>query len=281
MQRILIPTDFSDMAQNALSYGVKLARRYGAEITVLHSVQKPMSPPQGPVRDRSDIPKEDEESYALWQGLEEITEWIREGKPEIQKVTQKMPSGFPGDEILKAVQEEDVDLVVMGTKGEKGFSDSLMGTTASNVIQKASCHVLMIPENASFKSYKEVAYASDLSERDLSILQELLDFVQDPSAAIRAVHVTDEKEEGEDRRSEDFRKKLEEGGLTDRIGVEKVHGDRLEEALDRYIQEKGVDLLAMLNLSRNFFQRLFHNSKTKRMAFHSKVPLLVMHQKDA
>lgn len=279
MERILIPTDFSEMAQNALDYGVRLARRKGARITVMHTVQKPMAPPQGPVRDRSDIPKEDEESLALWEELESITDWIRQGSPEIEKVTQKMPSGFPGDEILKTVEEEGVDLVVMGTKGEKGFSDSLMGTTASNVIQKASCDVLTVPQDARFKTYEQAAYASNLNEKDPQALKQLLDFLDNSSTKVDAVHVLDEDEEVDKKSYERFQEGLRGEGIVDRVGFERVRGARLEEVLDAFIDEKGVDLLSMLNESRNFLQRLFHNSKSKKMAFHSKVPLLILHRK--
>ncbi|MFB6258555.1 MAG: universal stress protein [Flavobacteriales bacterium] len=278
MQRILIPTDFSEMAQNAVNYGVELARRAGARITIMHSVQKPLVPPQGPVRDLSDIPQEDDASIALWQELEGITNWIREGRPEIEKVSQRMPSGLPGDEILKNVEEEQVDLVVMGTKGEKGFGDTLMGTTAANVLQKASCDVLLIPEEARFNKYEQVAYATGLNEKDPRALKKLFRFLEDdPKARVDAVHVLGKGEGLNEKHYEAFEKGLEKEGLSEKVTFEKLEGDHLEEVLDWFIQHKGVDLLAMLNESRNFFQRLFHNSKSKKMAFHTKVPLLVIH----
>ncbi len=280
MERILIPTDFSDMAQNALSYGVELARRSGARITVMHSVQKPMVPPQGPVRDLSQIPKEDETSIALWQELEGVTSWIREGRPEIEKVSQRMPSGLPGDEILKTVEEEGNDLIVMGTKGEKGFSDTLMGTTAANVLQKAPCDVLLVPENASFKKLERVAYASGLNEKDPLALERLFDLLKDhPAVTVDVVHVLRKGEEVDEERSQNFLKGLKDKGLSEKVTFEKREGKRLEEVLDGFIQEKGIDLLAMLNESRNFLQRFFHNSKSKKMAFHTAIPLLVIHAK--
>ncbi len=280
MQRILIPTDFSDMALNAVNYGVELARRCNASITVMHSVQKPSSPPQGPVRDRSEITEEDQNNITLWQELEQLSEWIRGGRPEIEKVTQRMPSGLPGDEILKAVREEGSDLVVMGTKGEKGFSDTLMGTTTSNVIQKAPCNVLTVPEKASFQGIEAVAYASGLHEKDPLAIRSLLEFLDDFKARIDVVHVHGKGEHPADQDLKAFQEGLERFGLSDAVGFDTIEGAHLEEALDAYVDNKELDLLAMLNESRNFIQRLFHKSKTKKMAFHSKLPLLVLHTED-
>lgn len=278
MQRILIPTDFSDMAQNALNYGVELAKSTGARIIVMHTVQSPTVPPQGPIRDKSEIPKEDKTSMALWEELEEVTEQIREGRPEIEKVSQRMPIGLPGDEILNAIEEDESDLVVMGTKGEKGFGDTLMGTTAANVLQKAPCDVLFVPEDALYEKYEQVAYASGLNEKDPLALKRLFHFLAEhPNAKVDAVHVKGKGENLDEKPLEAFKKGLESAGLSEKVAFEKLEGERLEEVLDGLIQRKEVDLVAMLNESRNFLQRLFHKSKSKKMAFHTKVPLLVIH----
>lgn len=276
MKRILIPTDFSEMAQNALEYGVELARRSGAGITLMHSVQKPISPPQGPVRDRSEIPEENEEALALWEELEGISKWVREGHPEIQEVSERMPSGFPGDEIIKTVKEGSYDLIVMGTKGEKWFSDTLMGTTASNVLQKAPCNVLLVPEKARYKKIQTAAYASALHEKDPQAVRELMDFLGQRTE-IRAVHVLGKGEELSEDEQEVFRRRMEKVGTGAPSVLDVARGDRIEKALDDYVRENGVDLVAMLNESRNFIQRLFQESRSKRMAFHTSVPLLVMH----
>lgn len=277
MERILIPTDFSEMAQNAVEYGIELARRSNARITVMHSVQKPSGPPQGPVRDRSEIADHEEQNIALWEELEGLSKWIREGHPEIEKVSEHMPFGFPGDEILKAAKEEQCDLIVMGTKGEKGFSDTMMGTTASNVLQKASCNVLMVPEDARFEGYERVVYATAFNPKDHQALRGLQELLNAPKCDIQALHAVGEHEEPNPDEERAFLSKLEKAGLSDRVKLVHAKGDRLEFVLDRYIRENEVDLLAMLNESRNFIQRLFQGSKSKKMAFHTGVPLLVMH----
>lgn len=276
MERILIPTDFSELAQNAVDYGVELARRSNARITVMHTIQRPQGPPQGPIRDRSEIPKEDEQSLALWQELESLSKWIREGHSEIEKVSERMPNGLPGDEILKAAAEEGSDLIVMGTKGEKGFSDTMMGTTAANVIQKTPCNVLMVPEDARFKEYRRVAYATAFHPKDTEILKGVLEFLDRSDCELRAVHVLDEAQNMDPDEEKAFLRKLERAGL-DRVKLEEAKGSRLESALDAYIQENQIDLLVMLNESRNFIQRLFQSSKSKKMAFQTRIPLLVMH----
>ncbi|MFB6257802.1 MAG: universal stress protein [Flavobacteriales bacterium] len=277
MERILIPTDFSKMAQNALDYGVELARLLGGAITVLHAVEKPTVPPQGPVRDRSEIPEEDETSMTRWEELEGISKKIRQGPEEIDKVDQILPKGLPGDEIIKAVREEKSELIVMGAKGEKGFSDSVMGTTAANVLQKAPCNVLMIPENARFKKYERIAYASDLNAKDPQALKELFRFLAGHSAQVDVVHVQGKNEAGELPDQKAFEQELKREGIWEAVNFEQVEGKSLENALDAFIDRREAELLVMLNEDRNFFQRLLHNSKSKKMAFHTKIPLLVLH----
>lgn len=141
-EKILWPTDFSISAQSALAYIESLATKYQAEIHVLHVV-------------------EDIAHHEGWYGdfdrghVDKIVEWVEKtGRKRLDQICSKyldecplyikhVRVGDPAEEILKLVKEENVDMVVMTTKGEKGLFP--FGSVAEKVVKTASVPVVTIP----------------------------------------------------------------------------------------------------------------------------------------
>ncbi len=144
--KILSATDFSEDSALALSFAEELARRFNAEIIVLH-VDQPLAPvmatPElGPAMDVGAMSRIAEEQRLLAQReLDKIVTRLRDSG---LKAKSLLKVGSPFLEVIHTAQAEGVDLIVMGTHGRTGLAHVLLGSVAERVVQKAHCPVLTI-----------------------------------------------------------------------------------------------------------------------------------------
>jgi nucleotide-binding universal stress UspA family protein len=144
--KIIAATDFSDDSARALQYAEELARKFGAEMIVLH-VDQPLAPvmltPEfGPGLDTGAMNRIAEEQRLLAQ--RELDKTVTRLRDSGLKARSLLRVGAPFMEIIHAAQTEAADLIVMGTHGRSGLAHVLMGSVAERVVQKAPCAVLTI-----------------------------------------------------------------------------------------------------------------------------------------
>jgi nucleotide-binding universal stress UspA family protein len=140
IHHVLVPTDFSASAEQALDYAIRLARTCNARLTLLHVIQ-PV--PMGGVDMGVALP----EAY-----LQEVEEAAQGSLEEaLARVTaagltaeQVVLYGVPFQEIVETAKARQVDLIVMGTQGRTGFMHVLLGSVAEHVVRLAPCSVLVV-----------------------------------------------------------------------------------------------------------------------------------------
>jgi nucleotide-binding universal stress UspA family protein len=145
LERILAPTDFSDHSRHALKYACELAKRFGAELRLLHVVL----PPTMAVTSGAPLPQE--VARPELGAREEFGKLEIPDADEIREVAREIQLGTPFVEIVRYAKANDVDLIVMGTHGRTGISHVLIGSVAEKVVRKAPCPVLTVrPEGHQF-----------------------------------------------------------------------------------------------------------------------------------
>ncbi len=155
VQRILFPTDFSELSKAAEKSACELADQFGAELHVLHVLYDPfltmpmtaaalLVPPQS---------LDNEITYAE-EEIQKIppTAWAS-GK----KVVRAVRVGTTFDTIVRYAQEQAIDLIVIGTHGRTGLSHVLLGSIAERVVQHAPCSVLTVRPERPAKITEEAA----------------------------------------------------------------------------------------------------------------------------
>lgn len=151
MQRILVPTDFSDTSAAALRYAIALARRFDARLYFLH------------VSDAS-VAADAAYPIELFETLENAAhDRLRRLLPE-KEAKELQPActmriGVPADEIVRYAEQHGIDLIVMGTHGREGVMRAMLGSVAETVVRRASCPVLTVhhPEPDFVLAHKPVA----------------------------------------------------------------------------------------------------------------------------
>lgn len=145
-QKILLPTDGSKFAEKAAQHAIWIASKSGAEIIVLNVIETSSLvglPAEDLIVRIKEMLKE-EGRRSLERISEMVTEEEKELKIEDIKVNLKTEEGSPADAILKTVEKEDIDLVVMGTSGKHGLDRFLLGSVTEKVVRSAKCPVLAV-----------------------------------------------------------------------------------------------------------------------------------------
>jgi len=139
--KILLPTDGSKHANKAAEHAIWIARKSGAEIIAL-TVMETSSLVGLPADDLIVRLKEMLEEEAS-RSLEAVKKLVEESGAGV-KITLRTDEGSPADAILRTIEKEEVDLVVMGTSGKHGLDRFLLGSVAEKVVRSAGCPVLVV-----------------------------------------------------------------------------------------------------------------------------------------
>jgi nucleotide-binding universal stress UspA family protein len=185
--------------------------------------------------------------------------------------------------INKAVTAQNVGIVVMGTHGNTGLSNFMLGNHSRRMIDDAICPLLLIPANAPVRDIKKVAFATDFKEpeKDLKAIFELIPMLKKLNAELLLTHIYDESDKAFDlkTRIEDFLAHLSNKANYPYIYYRIVKSEKPEKGLDWLCQFGNIDVLAMVHRKHSFFYQIFTGSHTQKMAGHISIPLLVIPEK--
>ena len=151
---ILHPTDFSDRSQCAFELACRLARDSGAELIVVHVVQPP------PFVTHGEMAKALQQAEGYRRELQERLGGLRRANPDVS-MECRLADGDPMAEILRAAEESNCDLIVLGTHGRTGFRRLLLGSVAEQVLRRAPCPVLSV--NVPFQDVAKRSGAGSLA----------------------------------------------------------------------------------------------------------------------
>lgn len=153
IQRILVPTDFSEPAHEAQKYAMAFAEKFGAELHLLHIVA-PLPLPSTYAGQVSYLPDVDMacllESGKAQLAKEVDHDWFR-NHPTVQAVEL----GFAADEIVRYAKHHKIDLIVMGTHGRTGLSHLILGSVAEKIVRVSECPVLTVHPGTSQTVHEE------------------------------------------------------------------------------------------------------------------------------
>lgn len=277
-KNILIPTDFSNTAENAMKHGLALAAKTNASVKFLHTHHfVSMVDASGQLVYTGDFDQTViEENEKRLQSLQKSAVVLYPNL-NISHINQE---GFLTDVIQSICENEAIDLVVMGTKGASGIDEYLIGSNTAMVMENVKCPVLIIPENAPLVSYKNILFATDFQFDDVEAVESLLSVGQLFDATIDVVHITPNPKNENDE-LEWFQEICEERcpGMNINFSNIITSGNTLK-TLNGLIVSKRIDLVAMSNSGKNFLKKLFTGSLTQKMAYHTHIPFLAFHVKD-
>ncbi|WP_026714434.1 universal stress protein [Flavobacterium daejeonense] len=274
MKRILFPTDFSETATNAFIHALEFANCIEGELILLHAFDLP-------VFDSQYFP----ENYMLIYESVELTqfEFFKDELPKLHAIAQernlshiKMSHRLMDGNLLgtieRSIQEDKIDFIVMGTEGEKSWTELFLGTRTTAVISDVDIPVLSIPAEAKFKTIKNIGFTTRFRPKDKPALKNVVEIAKKMNAKVKCLYV---KTDASDVSKETI-KQWEEEFANDPVGFNVVLSEEVKESILDFILFKDIDMLIMLAYKHNFFKSLFHHSLTKDIAAHWDIPILAI-----
>lgn len=265
--KILVPTDFSDNANNALEFAKKIAKEKKASITLLYAF------------------------YAVYDFASQATEIIgqieQDAKKELKKATDKgreegltfdykIVQGTVATAVTSIALREEYDLIVMGTQGASGIKKALIGSNTGHVIKESKIPVLAVPANSDWGKETKISVALELEKEEEKYFKKLFSITQDLKLPYEFFHV---------KTDDSFEKEIEFKGLEvflkekysdQHISFSVIDSKEVNKGIEQYLDQNPGAMLVMFSKNKTFFEYIFNKSTSVEMAYHTHVPLLVV-----
>ncbi len=180
------------------------------------------------------------------------------------------------DELLSIINDYKIDIVVMGTHGSGGITELILGSNTASIIEKSLMPVLAIPQNAVYNGISNIVYAYDDIQSGLPSFHRLLEFAQIYDSEITLLHIIESNSNTVEINKTEFQK-IKNAVSYDKIRLELVKEEDILEGINDYVNSHSIDVLAMSIKRRTLLDKIFNRSLTKKMAYHTKIPLLALH----
>lgn len=270
MKKILVPTDFSPVADNAMLYATAIATEFRCELYLYHAYSFD--------RFNYDLNfSEDEQPYTKKvERKMNLAELKLKGKIVEDELSVKsiVEKGSTLVLFQNGAKKHGIDMIVMGTKGATGLEKAVFGSVAATALEIAKVPVLVVPPEHSFRPFKHLVLTIDHKEIAGNVLLPLQKLANKFGAKVTLLNVNTSQ-------NKNTYHEMDLSGLGDveRTYQEVPMSKSINESINEFIEKEDCDLLCMVRREKGFFKSLFKRSITKAQVFNSRIPLLVLPEK--
>lgn len=261
MNTVIVPVDFSSTSLHAARYAAKLlVGHYGVTMLLYHSYHKLA---------------EAEEAEADLKALRE--ELMKDHIVNIETLAHHEDDFVDGLE--RAARHRRADLIIMGITGRSAIAQVFFGSNTLKMVEKKVCPVLIVPESARVNDIKNVMLTSDFKNTlNTTPSVPIKDFLDVFKPKLHVVNVDKEHFISLTGNYETEKQQLKEMFANYNPEFYFMRLYDIEEALNLFAEDRSIDLIIVIQKNHSFMEKLLKGSRTKALTYHSKVPILVMHE---
>jgi nucleotide-binding universal stress UspA family protein len=270
MKKILVPTDFSPQAENALKVAAQLAKKHNCEIHLLHILEIPMHKVDA-LSSYNNLPEAVFFMKLAHKRFEELT-----SKDYLQGITYYEHVEF--HEIFKGIfqvcKKDNIDLVVMGSHGSSGLKEMLIGSNTEKVVRTSATPVLVIKnEHKTFK-VDNFVFASDFKDESKVPFEKAIQFAKKFGSKMHLLMVNTPNKfmttaDANDRMEgfiKDFKFK--------KYSLNIYNDNTIEQGIMHFSQSISADLIGMSTHGRQGISHFFNGSISEDLVNHAKRPVI-------
>ncbi|WP_298138662.1 universal stress protein [Flavobacterium sp.] len=275
MKKILFPTDFSEVANNAFVHALGLAKLVHGELILLHTYELP-------IIDNQFAPQN---YQVLFDSLELSNfERFKDEVPKLRAIAEEHHFEhiqlshmiLDGDllyNIKEIIKKDKIDYIVMGTSGATGWKEAFLGTNTGEAIVNLSVPVLSIPKDCIFTKIETIGFTTRYREKDKEALRQVIKIAKATNAKVKCLYVKTKTTDTTEATFENWKEQFKNDPVTFFV----IPNEEVKESISEFIIHQEIDVLAMLTYKRSFFESLFSSSFTEKMSYNSDVPILALH----
>ena len=269
MKNILVPTDFSECALNAIKFAADLSLKLNSTIHVVHIHQRVV-----PSDANLNI---DLDSKIVFREKEVFENYIKElvGMDFMKDVKLKtsLDTVFQMKDILVMDKYEDIDLIVMGSHIIEGIEEFFIGSNTQKFIQLANCPVISIKEEVNISDIKSIIFASDFKKEVLPKFEVIRNFAHKIGAKLQYLKIMTPKDYSvEQQELIDITEFVKRTGINpDEVSLFKAIS--IERGIIKYCKEKGTDMLAIETHGKTGLSHLLQENIAESLSNHMIIPL--------
>ncbi|MDX1472264.1 MAG: universal stress protein, partial [Flavobacteriaceae bacterium] len=271
---VLIPTDFSKNAWNAVEYALLLMKDVDVHFTLMHveTESNQYSEAVAISEFQPLIPKTVQNNS---EKLDSLKKWVLGKYPNSKhSISTTLEANSLIRQVRNHVENQKVDLIIMGTKGISAVPNGPLGRNTTDVITRVKCPVLVIPEGIKYEKPKNIALPTDLNFNMNEGLFKTLKILSDMhNAYMHIVYV------GRRNNLMEYQERnknvLVESLNTVRHRFYQCDSSSIESSLEQLVSIKRINMVAIIAKNLNFFQRILMRPNTGALPFQSQMPFLV------
>lgn len=278
MQIVLVPVDFSETATNAAKYAIELGKQIQAKKVILyHSYELPVMSDGGlavPLL----VGVEDVKKTST-EALEKLLATLKEDVEYVPFEIELYNSyGGVVKGITDAVKEKNASLIVMGITGGNALEQTLIGSNTIDVSKETTTPLIIVPAKATYKPIRNTVLACSLNNiYDNMPIDAITNFVNDTKSNFQVLHV-ETKENMADYSGTNFESMALNTLFAEHLPkYHFVHNSSFIEGVNEYTEKNLIDIVIVVPQKHGLFESIFTKSHTKQLAFHSHVPIMVVH----
>ncbi len=275
MKTIIVPTDFSPVATNAMNFAADMALNIQASVLLLHVYKVPVSFSEVPVvlASMDDWKKSSEEKL---ENLKQSLTHITSGK---LKIYTEARLGDVVDELEDLCKHVQPFAVVMGTRGASGIERILFGSTTLTAIRHLKWPVIVVPPGKEFgKGIKKIGFACDFREVvETTPIHFIKQMVKEFNAELHVLNV--------DFENKQFKPETPEQSLLLHTMLEDANPNYhfinhidIEDGINEFAETNNLDLLIAIPKKHKLLEGLFNKSSTKQLVAQAHVPVMCVHE---
>lgn len=276
MQKILIPTDLSENALRATHYATELFKHGPTQIFLMHAYADEVYDLKNQKNEAIFDDLKREIFIKTDSALEMLKKEIFIQSPNPKHSVQCLPEfGMLVDAVNDWVEKENIDVVVMGTKGQTANRKLTFGSNTLQVIKYVKCPVLAIPEDAPLENPRNILFATDYllpyKRRELKLISNL---GKRFGARIHFLHVSNFSNLS--LRQQDNKAFLEAMLVENNVAFHQTEEDNVTDAVNKFIDENPMDMLVMVNTRHSYLENILYQSTIEKIGLNIKIPFLVL-----
>ena len=276
MRKVMVPTDFSENAFNALKYACQIFKYERSEFLILHAFADEVYGQDVQLK-RSFFTELKEATYQKSEScLANTVKRIKDYSPNPRHKFKSISAfGTLTDEINDWVNDENIDIVVMGTRGETNDRSITFGSNTLQVLKYVHCPVLAIPAEYTYHAPRQLLFPTDYM---VPFKRRELKLICDMSGSFRSdIHLLYINPLNKlSLRQEDNKQFLQQCLQKANLYFETTEEEDKEIAITKYIVHKDIDMLVMVNSRHSHLEEMLYQSTIDKIGLHIKIPFLVL-----